>query len=53
MKLGDLLMPLRVALTGSKVSPPLLESIRVMGMEKARARAARAMAILSQNATRR
>lgn len=33
LKLGDLLMPLRVALTGSRVSPPLFESIRLLGKE--------------------
>ena len=49
MKLGDLLMPLRVAVTGSKVSPPLVESIRVMGVEEARRRAARAIAILEKS----
>jgi glutamyl-tRNA synthetase len=37
VKLGDLLMPLRVAVTGSKVSPPLFESIRLMGRDRARA----------------
>ena len=46
LKLGDLLMPLRVAVTGSKVSPPLVQSIRVMGVQEARRRAARAIAIL-------
>jgi glutamyl-tRNA synthetase len=46
MKLGDLLAPLRVAVTGSKVSPPLFESIRVMGAAKARARVAAAIRIL-------
>ena len=51
MKLGDLLMPLRVAVTGSKVSPPLVESIRVMGAEKARMRAARAIAVLEKGVT--
>jgi glutamyl-tRNA synthetase len=35
VKLGDLLMPLRVAITGSKVSPPLFESIRLLGAERA------------------
>jgi glutamyl-tRNA synthetase len=35
VKLGDLLMPLRVAITGSKVSPPLFESIRLVGEERA------------------
>jgi glutamyl-tRNA synthetase len=34
VKLGDLLMPVRVALTGSRVSPPLFESIRVLGVGK-------------------
>ena len=34
MKLGDMLMPLRVAVTGSRVSPPLVESIRVMGWRR-------------------
>ena len=52
MKLGDLLMPLRVAVTGSKVSPPLVESIRVMGVQEARRRAARAIAILEENKAR-
>ena len=36
-KLGDLLMPLRVAITGSKVSPPLFESLRLIGADRARA----------------
>ena len=37
-KLGDLLMPLRVAITGSRVSPPLFESIRILGAEASAAR---------------
>jgi glutamyl-tRNA synthetase len=49
MKLGDLLMPLRVAVTGSKVSPPLVESIRVMGVPEARRRTARAIAVLENS----
>jgi glutamyl-tRNA synthetase len=48
MKLGDLLMPLRVAVTGSKVSPPLVESINVMGVPEARKRTARAIAVLEE-----
>ena len=52
MKLGDMLMPLRVAVTGSRVSPPLFESIRVMGLEKAQARTARAIGILTEFAAR-
>ena len=34
VKLGDLLMPLRIALTGSKVSPPLFESVRLLGVAR-------------------
>lgn len=34
-KLGDLLAPLRVAVTGSRVSPPLFASIRLIGVDKA------------------
>ncbi len=34
-KLGDLLAPLRVAVTGSRVSPPLFASIRLLGLDKA------------------
>jgi len=52
MKLGDMLMPLRVAMTGARVSPPLFDSIRLMGAEKARARTVRAIAILTEYATR-
>jgi glutamyl-tRNA synthetase len=52
MKLGDLLMPLRIAVTGAKVSPPLFPSIAAMGLEKARARIARAIEILDRTTTR-
>jgi glutamyl-tRNA synthetase len=52
MKLGDMLMPLRVAVTGSRVSPPLFESMHVMGLEKATARVSRAIAILNDQVTR-
>jgi len=52
MKLGDMLAPLRVAVTGSKVSPPLFESIRVMGAAKARARVAAAIRILDGSSTK-
>ncbi|MFP3040599.1 glutamate--tRNA ligase [Treponema primitia] len=38
VKLGDLLMPLRVAITGSRVSPPLFGSLRILGTERALAR---------------
>jgi len=38
VKLGDLLMPLRVAVTGSRVSPPLFESIRLLGLKRSLSR---------------
>jgi glutamyl-tRNA synthetase len=41
-KFGDLMMPLRVAVTGSRVSPPLFESIKLLGMPKTLERVARA-----------
>jgi glutamyl-tRNA synthetase len=31
VKLGDLLMPLRVAITGSRISPPLFKSVSILG----------------------
>jgi glutamyl-tRNA synthetase len=34
VKLGDMLMPLRVSLTGSTSSPPLFGSMRLLGVEK-------------------
>ena len=34
VKLGQILQPLRVALTGTKVSPPMFESIRLLGVDK-------------------
>ncbi|MCL2250893.1 MAG: glutamate--tRNA ligase [Treponema sp.] len=34
VKLGDLMMPLRVAITGSRVSPPLFGSLRLLGAER-------------------
>ena len=44
-KLGDLLMPLRVAVTGSKVSPPLFGSLRVLGQEESLKRIDRAISL--------
>lgn len=43
VKLGDLLTPLRAALTGSRVSPPLFGSIRLLGLQKCLARIDRAI----------
>ena len=38
MKAGDLFMLLRVAVTGSTVSPPLYESMEVLGKREVLAR---------------
>jgi glutamyl-tRNA synthetase len=46
IKLGDLMMPLRVALTGARVSPPLFGSLRLLGAEKSLKRVERALALL-------
>jgi glutamyl-tRNA synthetase len=46
VKPGDLLTPLRAAVTGARVSPPLLGSIRLLGAEKTLARIDRALAAL-------
>ena len=46
-KLGDLLMPLRVAITGSRVSPPLFESIQVLGADETLSRIEAAIAMLA------
>jgi glutamyl-tRNA synthetase len=43
LKLGDLLMPLRVAVTGARVSPPLFGSLRLLGPETSLARIDRAL----------
>ncbi|AEF83610.1 glutamate--tRNA ligase [Treponema primitia ZAS-2] len=47
VKLGDLMMPLRVAVTGARVSPPLFGSLRILGAEQALARVDKALAALS------
>jgi glutamyl-tRNA synthetase len=46
VKLGDIMMPLRVAVTGARVSPPLFGSLRLLGAERSLARADRALAAL-------
>lgn len=38
IKLGDFMMPIRMAATGSRVSPPLIGSILILGKERAIAR---------------
>lgn len=49
-KLGNLMMPLRVAVTGSRVSPPLVGSIRVIGIEEAGKRVEGARKLLDEAA---
>jgi glutamyl-tRNA synthetase len=49
IKLGDLMMPLRVAITGSRVSPPLFGSLRILGAECSRQRVQRALDKLLTN----
>lgn len=48
IKLGDIAQPLRVALTGSGVSPGLFEVMEVLGREKVLARIERALAHIAQ-----
>jgi len=43
VKLGDLMMPLRVAITGSRVSPPLFGSLRILGAQESLARVEKAL----------
>lgn len=38
VKLGDFMMPIRMAISGSRVSPPLVGSIQILGIAKAIAR---------------
>ncbi len=44
VKLGDFMMPIRMAVTGSRVSPPLIGSILILGVEKSLARVERTLA---------
>jgi glutamyl-tRNA synthetase len=46
LKLGDLMMPLRVAITGERVSPPLFGSLRLLGSEKVIARVEKSLIVL-------
>jgi glutamyl-tRNA synthetase len=49
VKLGDLLMPLRVAITGARVSPPLFGSLRLLGAERSLQRVERALRLLEES----
>jgi len=44
IKLGDFMMPIRMAVTGSRVSPPLMGSILILGVEKSIERVERTLA---------
>ncbi|MBO4534253.1 MAG: glutamate--tRNA ligase, partial [Treponema sp.] len=46
IKLGDFMMPIRMAVTGSRVSPPLIGSIVVLGKDRSLARIERTLATL-------
>lgn len=48
LKTGDLFMPLRVAATGSRVSPPLFETLHALGREETLARFERAAVALTE-----
>ncbi|MDR0707464.1 MAG: glutamate--tRNA ligase [Treponema sp.] len=50
VKLGDLLMPLRVAITGARISPPLFGSLRLLGPETSELRVEKALAKLRSSA---
>ena len=45
IKLGDFMMPVRMAVTGSRISPPLIGSIAVLGKDKAIERINRTLAV--------
>jgi len=45
-KLGDFMQPLRVAVTGGKVSPPMFGTMRVLGFAETKARVDGALAFL-------
>jgi len=50
VKLGPMLMPIRVAITGSKVSPPLIGSIAILGAEKSLDRIDNSIQLLEKQA---
>ena len=45
-KAGELFMPIRVAITGSRATPPLFETMQVLGEERVISRLNRAVALL-------
>ena len=47
IKMGDFMMPIRIAVTGSKVSPPLIGSILILGVDKSIERVKKTLATLN------
>jgi glutamyl-tRNA synthetase len=45
IKMGDFMMPIRMAVTGSRVSPPLIGSLLILGAEKSVARVRKALTV--------
>lgn len=45
VKLGDFMMPIRMAVTGSRVSPPLIGSILILGVDRAVTRIEKTLAV--------
>jgi glutamate--tRNA ligase len=43
VKLGDFMMPVRMAVTGSRISPPLIGSILILGKERCLSRIEKAL----------
>ncbi|HVN75234.1 MAG TPA: glutamate--tRNA ligase [Thermoanaerobaculaceae bacterium] len=50
-KPGDLFMPVRIAVTGKAATPPLFETMEVLGREVCRRRLRRAVEVLRETAT--
>jgi glutamyl-tRNA synthetase len=48
VKMGELLMPMRVAVTGSRVSPPLFGCMRLVGKDRVAERVQRALDLLKE-----
>ena len=44
IKMGDFMMPVRMTVTGSRISPPLVGSIQILGIEKTVKRIEKAIA---------
>lgn len=44
VKLGDFMMPIRMAVTGSRISPPLIGSLLILGVERSCARIEKTLA---------